>query len=140
MLHQVGDLFELNVKLWCQKVHFSFIVYLETLSVTQSVRCRIIRRHKIFHWKYSGRKRSWPISWYSPGIFQEGLTKSNKYVNMDNRCCGRDVNPGTSWIEVRSVTGLVITLRHFFLKTQAVGIWQLDVEVNLANITYRNGI
>ena len=59
---------------------------------------------------------------------------------MDSRCCNRDVNPGTSWIQVRNVTGLVISLRHFFLKTQAVEIWLLDVEANLANLTYRNRI
>jgi len=51
-----------------------------------------------------------------PEFARRNWEKFTKYINMDSRCCGRDVNPGTSWIQVRSVTGRVIFATSLFAK------------------------
>jgi hypothetical protein len=52
------------------------VVYLTTLSVAQTIQCRLIGW--LMNWKGHGRKRSWYKYRYYPGIFLEGLNKTTE--------------------------------------------------------------
>jgi hypothetical protein len=56
------------------------------------------------NWKGCGRKRSWLILRYHPGIRLDGLRKTMTKISSDSRFPERDMNPGPPEYEAGVLT------------------------------------
>jgi len=69
----------------------------------------------MMNWKVFGRKRSWPILRYYPGIRLEGLRKTTKTSIRIAGRRGRDSNPGPPEYEAGVLTtkfGTLFQMAH----------------------------